>query len=383
MSKIAFFNQGSGRLFCELVEAAAAEFGAVTYYSPDAPLLRAEGVHTMWTPRHRSFGALPRLLGWIGFLVVAGARGLMERDCPLFFIVTNPPFALVLGPLARLLKRQRYVLLFYDMWPEALVHFGGSAEHSPLVRLWRQLNRVAVRRSEQVITISSDLARTLAQYEPRAMHVIPTWVDTDRIRPMPKVENPFARQHGLVDKFIVLYAGNLGAVHDVTLLPAVADRLRTRADIQFVIVGEGLGRASLVAECERRGLSNLLFLPRQEEAILPQLLAAGDVGVVALAMGAEGISMPSKTYYTMAAGSAVLGLCQADSDLDRVIRQHACGTSVAPDDVDRAAQAILEWRDQPEKLREQQTRARYAAEQFYSRAVCVPQMLQVIKEALG
>lgn len=381
-ASIVFFDQGNGALFRELVETAAAELGPVVYYSPGTSVFVEQGVRVVPTPRHRSVGTMNRLLGWAGFLLVAGARGLTERGRPLLFIVSNPPLSPMLGLIAKKLKHQPYVLLFYDMWPEALVRFGGMSERAIVVRLWRRLNRAAVRHADRVITISPGLARTLAQYGPRSVDIVSTWVDTDRIKPLPKGQNPFARQHGLLDKFTVLYSGNLGAVHDLTMLPDIADRLRNQPAMQFVIIGYGLGRRRLQAECEQRGLSNVLFLPFQDEAVLPYSLAAAEVGIVALAVAGEGVSMPSKTYYTMAAGSALLGLCQHGSDLDRVITAHDCGITVPPSEVDRAVQALLDWYAYPDRLQVQRSNARQAAERLYSRAVCVPHMLQIVSEAI-
>ncbi len=101
--------------------------------------------------------------------------------------------------------------------------------------------------------------------------------------------------------------GNLGMVHDLTVLPAVAAQLQAYPDVHFVVIGEGAGRKALEAQCARLDLSNLTFLPFQPESALPFSLAMADIGLVALAKGAEGVSMPSKTYYMMAAGSALLG----------------------------------------------------------------------------
>ena len=86
-----------------------------------------------------------------------------------------------------MLKRQRYILLFYDLYPEALERFAGLSPRSWVSRGWRAMNRAAVRHADEVITISPQLAQTVAQYLPvDQVRVIPTWVDTDVIRPLPK-----------------------------------------------------------------------------------------------------------------------------------------------------------------------------------------------------
>jgi glycosyltransferase involved in cell wall biosynthesis len=318
---------------------------------------------------------------------MTGLRGLTERGNPLLFIVTNPPLAPLLGFVAKKLKGQRYVLLFYDVYPEALVRFGGVSDQSVAVGVWRFLNRLAIRNADRVITISPQMARTLLQYcsdvsrRPQ-IDIVPTWVDTDRIRPLPKGRNWFATQNGQTGKLTILYSGNLGRVHDLTMLPETADRLRDYSDIHFLIIGEGPGRKSVELQCGRLGLENVSFLPLQDEATLPWSLAAGDIGIVALADGAEGISMPSKTYYMMAAGNALLGLSRHDSELAAVIRDYKCGVNVAPRDVDGVVRAILELRDQPAILQRYRDSAREAAEQHFSLAVGVPKMLELVGELI-
>jgi len=307
---------------------------------------------------------------------------LAEHGRPLLFIVSNPPLSPLIGLIAKKVRSQPYVLLFYDQWPEALVRFGGVSERSVLVRLWRWVNRAAVRHADRVVTISPALARTLQQYERQRVEIVPTWVDTDRIKPLCKDQNPFAHQHGLIDKFTVMYSGNLGAVHDLTMLPAIAERLREETGIRFVVIGDGIGRRRLQADCERRHLSNVMFLPLQDETVVPFSLAAADVGVVALAPEGEGVSMPSKTYSAMAAGSALLGLCRHGSDLDGVITAHDCGVTVPPRDVDSAVQALSDWYAYPHRLLVQRSNSRQAAERLFSRAVCLPRMLQIISETL-
>ena len=146
------------------------------------------------------------------------------------------------------------------------------------------------------------------------------------------------------------------------------------------MIGEGPGLVSL--QSASQGLENIRFLPLQPEATLPFSLATGDIGIVALARGGEGISMPSKTYYMMAAGNALLGLSSENSDLAAVIRDHGCGVNVPPDDAQAAAQAILDLYRQPDRLRLYRQQARQAALEHFSRARCVARMMDVVQPLL-
>jgi glycosyltransferase involved in cell wall biosynthesis len=383
VTKLFILNQGQGPLLREFVAAAAQTIGPVAYATPDRFTLPADNVHEIALPRNRNSSMLARLWSWFTFLLIGGLRALIEPGRPVLFIVTNPPLAPLIGYVLKKVKRQRYVLLFYDLYPEAMERFAGLSPQSVVARAWRAMNRAAIRHADRVITISPHLAQTVAQYLPlNQVRIIPTWVDTDVIRPLPKAQNEFAARHAQSDKLTVLYSGNLGRVHDLALLPALAERLRAVPEVHFLIIGEGPGRAPLEAECARLRLSNVTFLPLQPEEGLLYSLACADIALVALAEGGEGVSMPSKTYYMLAAGAALLGLCRDGSDLAAVIDAQACGVHVPPHAVEQAAQAILQLRADSQAREQYRANGRRAAEQCYSRAVCVPQMVAVLQEVL-
>ncbi|MGD0088576.1 MAG: glycosyltransferase family 4 protein [Planctomycetota bacterium] len=385
--RIVFLNQAGGPLFREFVRVAGAALGPARYYTADATPV-GEGVEVVRAPRYRRDSGSARLLSWSCYMAVVAAKILLRPRRPLLFIVTNPPLAPLIGYLARKVRGQRYVLLFYDMYPEALESFAGLSSRSKLARLWRHCNRLAIRNAEAVITISPDMARTLSQYEltgpgvPSKVHIVPTWVDTAQIRPRAKRENWFAQQHGQVDKLTVLYGGNLGAVHDLSMLPDVAARLQDDPLFHFMVIAEPVARKALEERCAQLKLRNVSFLPLQDEAALPFSLTTADIGLVALAEGGEGVSMPSKTYYLMAAGCALLGFSSLHSDLATLLRQHDCGINVAPHDVNGAVQVLRQWRADPSGLAQCRARARAAAEQYFSRDVCVPRMLAVVQALL-
>jgi glycosyltransferase involved in cell wall biosynthesis len=382
---VAFFNQASGPLFRELVAAAAPALGPVSYYSTDQDLNAAPGVTPHNAPSYNRNSGLTRLVSWAAFMFWGAWHGLREEGRPFMFIVTNPPFAPLIGYLAKKLQQRKYGLLFYDMYPEAMEGLGYVSKKSLVSRVWRWLNRLSVRNADLVVTISPGLANTVSQYMPRGgrIELIPTWVDTDRILPIPKVDNPFAREHGQVDKLTVMYAGNIGAVHDISMLPRLAERLRLVPQVEFLIIGEGAGKRRLEDECKALQLTNVRFLPYQPEDVLPYSLPTADVAVVSLARGGEGVSMPSKTYYSMAAGSAVLGISQPGSDLDQVISKHVCGVSVAHGDLDSAEQVIRQYLEVPQLLKQHCENARRAAEAHYSARVCIAQLLKRIEPFVG
>ncbi|HEY3350327.1 MAG TPA: glycosyltransferase [Thermoanaerobaculia bacterium] len=380
-------NQGGGPMFRDFVNAAPATFGRVDYRTSD-PAPVGEGVVLHASAPLRPSSRLRKAFAWASFVVRAGASVLAPGSPKRILLVTNPPFSPLLGLLARTLRGSRYVLVFFDVYPRALTALTPASPRSPVVRLWHAMNRAAVARAEAVVTISADLAREVERYlapdrGPRRVEVVPTWVDARRVRPVSKAENTFAVRHGQAGCLTILYAGNLGALHDLSLLPELAESLREDPRVRFLVAGDGAGRAALEAEVARRGLPNVTWLPPQPEADLPLLLATGDVALVALARGAEGVSMPSKTYFAMAAGSAIFGLSRPGSDLARVIESFDCGVNADPADREGAVAALRGLLVDKEKLARCRANARRAAESEFSTLTCVPRLLELVRSALA
>lgn len=380
-------NQGGGPMFRDLVNAAPARFGRVDYYTSD-PAAAGEGVVVHRSAPLRPSSRTRKAWSWLWFLIRAGAGLLAPGSPKRLLLVTNPPVSPALGLLARALRRTRYVLLFYDVYPRALTALTSMSPRSPVVRIWHALNRAAVARAEAVVTISDGLASEVGRYlrpdrGPGRVVVLPTWVNTRRVHPVRKEENAFATSHGQAGRLTVLYAGNLGAVHDLSLLPDLAESVRDIPGIHFLVVADGAGRQALQARFARRALSNVTWLPPQPEDDLPLLLATGDVALVALARGAEGVSMPSKTYYAMAAGSAIFGLSRPGSDLARVIESFECGVNVDPADPGAAVEALLELVADPGRLERYRANARRAAEEEFSSDVCVARLLDLLGKVLA
>jgi|GEM_PF-504449 len=385
---ISLLNQAGGLLSRELAAALAENWGQVYFFGPDEGTGYADGVTLIKMPPYRRASFFSRLGSWLSYLFKAAVRILRERGQGPLCIVTNPPIAPVLGYLAKKLRKRPYALLFYDMYPETLIRFAGVRPNSMLVRLWRAMNAVCIRNADAVVTISPQLADTLRAYcsGPGAcapVEVVPTWVDTNLIHPVAKHENRFVHEHRQLDKLTVLYAGNMGAVHDLSMLPDIAEQLRDESKVGFMIVGDGFGKKAIADRVARLGLTNVTLLPFQDEKDLPFLLAAADISLVALAQGSEGISMPSKTYYAMAAGSALLGISSAGSDLAEVIRNFECGINVEPGDVDAAVQAIRSLIGDRRALNRYRHQARRSAEQYFGREVCARRMLDIIGRSLN
>ena len=71
--------------------------------------------------------------------------------------------------------------------------------------------------------------------DPEKVVVIHNWADGNELYPISKEENPFIRELGIQDKFIVSYSGNFGIVHDFKPVKKAIEELKGEKNIIFRI----------------------------------------------------------------------------------------------------------------------------------------------------
>lgn len=370
-ARVLFINQVCGPLFRELAEDVARQMGEcemLTGSSLDA----GSSLRIIAAPSYDRSSALRRVTSWLAFGVVAFFRAISGSRTTLLFLVSNPPFLGLVGWVASLLTGRRYVVLIYDLYPGMLENLGRLRRGGLLAQLWHRMNRLVWGRAECVFTISDELADNIRPHLRGAVStplvVIPNWADSNFVRPMAKAHNPFAQRLGEVEKLTVLYSGNLGHSHDLSPLLCLAREVRDEwQDVSFLIIGGGVRFKEIEARIRADELTNVRLLPLQPEEDLPFTLTTGDVAVVTFEPGAEGYMVPSKSYYYLAAGCALLVLASGENAISRLVLEHECGLTVGTTDTHALREALGRFRSDRDFLANCRARSRAVQEKLYGR----------------
>jgi colanic acid biosynthesis glycosyl transferase WcaI len=300
-------------------------------------------------PGHDKTNLLRRALGFAAYTALAAfealriGRPLTRVDA---VISMSPPLTLGLtGWAVSRVRRGRSIFNIQDVFPDAAVDTGAITNRT-IIALARWLERVSYRRSDAVTVLSDDLAANVRAKLPDALaarvHVIPNFVDTDAIRPGDR-STTYRRELGLGDGPVVLYAGNVGFSQSLDLMVHAAREL---PDVMFLINGDGAARPAL--ERQAAGIANLRFAGYLAPDRLGELLATGDVHVVALKRGLARVSVPSKTYSIMAAARPVLAAIDPGTAVPSILAASGGGVAVAPDDPAAFVAALRRLVDAPQ-----------------------------------
>lgn len=322
-----------------------------------------------------------RIRTWTAYIWAALKYVRRLRSKPVILLNSNPPFLALIGYLCARLRGQRYIVRILDVYPDVMIQRGMFGPRHPIVLLWSAFNRVVYRRADAVVTLGEVMAERVGTYLPkgREVLVIPTSVDASSIAPRPKTENWFAAEHGLVDDLVVLYSGNYGASHDLSGLLEAMSAFDAESGVTFLYIGGG-ARAPEFQEAVERHPGVGRYLPFQPFEALPFSMTSGDIAVVTLGKGTEGISMPSKCYYMMAAGCAILAVSEGDNDLKRVVEGYDCGVNLSCTDSQGIAAAIKRLRAEPETLKRYQRNARKAAEEVFDVQIVTTQLFELLRD---
>lgn len=269
-----------------------------------------------------------RLLNFLTFMVPATIRMmLLSRSDTVHLYTTNPPFLGIIGAFVSFFRRHRYVKLLHDAYPEMAVWVGTIKKGGLIERIWHAGNKLIYRRAEHTIVLCESAKKLVCEnygLDPNRVHVIYNWADANELRPKPKSESAFAKEHGLIDPFTVLYSGNLGLYYDFETLLGAAELLQNE-NFRLVLIGAG-GRKSWIEEqIKKRGLKNTMLLPYQPFEKLPDSLTASDASFVTIAKGIEGISFPSKLYSSLAVGRPIIAISEERSELKDMVDTHDVG----------------------------------------------------------
>lgn len=228
------------------------------------------------------------------------------------------------------------------------------------------LERSLLLGSDAVTVISDGFLPALEQLgiSTDRIYVIENWAPIDELPLRPRA-NEWAREQGLVGKRVILYSGTLGLKHDPGVIVQLARNFSTHEDVEIVVVSEGRGADWLRRRRDEESLANLRLLPFQPYAVLPDVLASGDILLTLLDADAGAFSVPSKVLSYLCAGRALLAAVPSDNLAAEVVRRSGGGVLVEPGneaDLVAAASRLLA----NEGLREEFARRarRYAEETF-------------------
>ena len=307
--------------------------------------------------------------------------------------LTTPPFIALVGLFLRWTKGTRFVFWTMDLYPDVPIAAGIMKRGSIAHRTFDFLDRVCLRRADLVVVLGRCMReRVLAKgVDPSRLAMITPWSDPAEVPNLPARHlepavdalatlrgsssgaiptiagpNPFRVEWDIGNRFVIEYSGNCGVGHDVSTVCDAMLALRDDDGIRWVFVGSGVARPRIEEFIERNNIHNVIMRPYQPRSRLGDLISLGDVHLVLVANGFEGLLLPSKFYGVMAAGRPTIYVGPDSSEVARVIIDENCGYVVPNGDCAGLVAAIRELQATPALALAQGSRGRRGLEARWS-----------------
>ncbi len=335
-----------------------------------------------WMFLAQNAGFAKRVANYLLFAVTAVLASL-RAGMPDIVVATSPQFFVgVAGAIIARLKRRPFVLEIRDLWPKSIVELGQLSE-GPVLSALERLAKWLYRSAQGVVVNTRTFHAHITErgVDSDRIELVYNGIDPQLFSPRPKNDELIVR-NGLSGQFTVAYVGTLGLAHGLTLLVDVAERMKARSDLCFVLIGDGADRAKLEADIERRGLDNIKLLGLQPRQSMPDWIASIDVLLVLLRdLPVFETVIPSKIFEFLAQERPVI--VAAKGEIRRMMEEAQGALVIDPEVADQLVAAIENVIDQPEAAAGRAAAGRRWVEQDFIRDDLARKMARFLERVVA
>jgi colanic acid biosynthesis glycosyl transferase WcaI len=284
-----------------------------------------------------------RMLNYLSFMFSSPYAAFFTPKADVIY-VWHPPLTVGIAAwLYAKIKRIPFVYDVQDIWPDFVV-LSGMMKEGAIVRFLRKLEKFVYRRAKHIIVGTKAAKDNLVGKSilDEKISVLPNWIDEDIfVESTAAAINSARNSLNWNDKFVFLFAGNLGIIQGLETIVLAAEILKNNSEIRIVFVGDGTDKSRLVNLIKEKELSNVEFLGRRPIEEMPNLMAAANVLIVHLKdSGLSQYVIPSKIMAYLASGKPIL--VAMNGIATELINDANSGFVVEPEDPEKLADKMLE-----------------------------------------
>ena len=351
-----------------------------------------------------------RVLNYLTFHFLVFFQMLFCEKPDLVYVLSTPPFISFYGLMLKRFKGSKVIYNVQDLFPDLAVELG-KLKNKVFIRFLNKLSELIVRKVDKVVVVGEYMEKRIREELLGGMsagnsnsasaddHIITihNWADGEKIKVLRRENdldmdaedggaqnNYLKKKWGLEGKFVVLYSGNIGYLHEFDTIIDAAEYLDKEGmkEIVFVFIGEGIKKRYIEGKVREKGLDNILFFLYQPREMLTYSLGLADVSLATLEKGFEGMVVPSKIYGILASGRPVIAVVGGESEFTEIVRKGKCGEIVKIGDYKRLSEVIINYYNNSEKCYQEGMSGRKYFEENYDRKIATKKYIKVIKETL-
>ena len=292
-----------------------------------------DGIPTLRVPTLELFGVGKIQKGLATLLLpYQYKRALKKSNIDLRFdlvMMPTPPITLV--NVASWLKRKygsKMYLILRDIFPQNALDLGMMNPKGLAYTYFRKKEKEMYFASDYIGCMSQGNIDYVKRHNPEQdsnkLHLLPNWAWLQ-----PNLEQQeiikIKEQYGLLDKFIVVFGGNIGKPQKMENIVALAKSCSAIKEIFFLIIGGGNEKEHLDQMILQENLNNVRvkdFLSREE---FFKVLQIADVGLISLSENFTIPNIPSKSLVYFNARVPILASVDLNTDFGTQLENIGAG----------------------------------------------------------
>jgi glycosyltransferase involved in cell wall biosynthesis len=349
------------------------------------------GVEFIWvrtTPYYRG-NDWRRVVNMLSYGRRVAALGRRLEEKPDVILASSPhPFAGLAGHRLSRRKEAKFIFEVRDLWPQTLVEIGGYSNKSPVVVFLRILEKFLYRRAKKIVVLLPEAPKYITGlgipgdkivYIPNG--VSPELLANTGASLPPELDKTITTLKSK-GKLIVGYTGAHGIANALDTIIEAAKIFQDRGidKVHLLMVGDGPDKERLMTKAEKYGLENLSFYSSIPKYAMPALLEVIDVAVRAgrkTGLGRYGV-LPNKVFDYMASAKPIIW---TSNSVKNPVAEADCGISVAPEDPEQMAEAIVKLCGlSNNERREMGVRGHEYIMKYHSVPILANRLLEVLEE---
>ncbi len=291
----------------------------------------------------------------------------LKEPTDVVFATTTPLTSGIPGIFAKWLRRKPFVFEVRDLWPE-LPRAMGVITNPIVLGAMSVLEWASYKSADRLIGLSPGIVEGITRYvsDTRNVALVPNGCDLKLFNGTVK---PWRPDGVSCNDFMAIFTGTHGKANGLDAVVNAAAVLKkcNISGLKLVLIGDGVEKNALIKRVESESLGSIIIFHKPvPKTKLAGLMASADAGLQVLANVPAfyyGTS-PNKFFDYLSAGLPVI--TNYPGWIADNIRDHDCGISVPPEDAVAFANALIEMKNDTNRLVKSEN-ARMLANTKYSR----------------
>ncbi|EKD45523.1 MAG: hypothetical protein ACD_69C00252G0001 [uncultured bacterium] len=299
---------------------------------------------------YSNYDSFPKRIRKFLKFVLKTARIVIVEKYDLLFATSPPLSVVILGVLAKIIRRKSFILEIRDLWPDAAKEMG-VITNPLLLGAIGFLERIAYRFADVGIGLSPGICKGMSRFgtlHKEKITLIPNGCDIELFQNVfqdNRLEIPAALSNLLSTKFTAIFCGAHGMANGLDAALDAAEILQKKEALNIVLVfiGDGKTKPHLIKRAEKEQLQNCYFFNSMPKRMLSLVLQRAGIGMMLL----RNVPIfyystsPNKFFDYIASGLPVIN--NYPGWVAELIQEAQCGVVVPPDSPEAFADALVEF----------------------------------------